>query len=90
MTTTEQLPDFDWSGVQDAIAWLDDHGVVPLADAVRSLDTHDTAASSRLSTLTDDVARAVKLLDSWLGYHACEPGAENVAAARELLNGGSK
>lgn len=85
-----ELPSFDWSGVQDAIYHLDDNGLVPLADAVRSLENHDGAASAQIAEFVDSVARAVKQLDAWLALHAPVHDAHLIMAARQLLTGDEK
>lgn len=88
--TETRLPDFDWSGVQAAVEHLGNNGLVPLADAVRSLDAHDTAASSRLVQLIDDIVRAAQQLDVWLERHEGERDAYLVGSARQLLAGEAK
>jgi len=82
-----ELPSFDWSGAQDAIDHLDNNGLVPLADAVRSLEAHDTAATVQIGQHVDNITSAVKQLDAWLALHAPIHDAYLIMAARQLLTG---
>jgi hypothetical protein len=81
-------PALDWSAIYGAVEHLEESGLSVCAEAVQALERHDTASAAHITTLADSAARAVKLLDKWLGWHGCEHEAELVAAARELLING--
>lgn len=59
-------------------------------DRIADRAIHLRAELNQARTQLVDDAQAAELLDQWLAYHACEPGAENVAAARQLLGAGEK